>query len=237
MQIINFLDIKFTDISYLDLKKLLKKGGLVVLPSGPGLSTLRNDLNYKIALQNSDIVLFDSGFFCILLSVLKNIKVKKFSGYKLLKNLIKDLKKSKKKLFLIDPDQNQSKINKKYLDLKNLSQYVAPQYRRKKIEDKKLLNILITQKPEYIIINLGGNTQEVLGYYLKQKLKYKPIIICSGAAISYFTKEQAPISDLIDNFYLGWLFRILLNPLIFLPRYISAIKLFFIVLNNKAAVK
>tara|TARA_B110000503_G_C7137494_1_gene409451 strand:+ start:282 stop:995 length:714 start_codon:yes stop_codon:yes gene_type:complete len=237
MQIINFLDIKFTDISYLDLKKLLKKGGLVVLPSGPGLSTLRNDLNYKIALQNSDIVLFDSGFFCILLSVLKNIKVKKFSGYKLLKNLIKDLKKSKKKLFLIDPDQNQSKINKKYLDLKNLSQYVAPRYRRKKIEDKKLLNILITQKPEYIIINLGGNTQEVLGYYLKQKLKYKPIIICSGAAISYFTKEQAPISDLIDNFYLGWLFRILLNPLIFLPRYISAIKLFFIVLNNKAAVK
>ena len=237
MQIINFLDIKFTDISYLDLKKLLKKGGLVVLPSGPGLSTLRNDLNYKIALQNSDIVLFDSGFFCILLSVLKNIKVKKFSGYKLLKNLIKDLKKSKKKLFLIDPDQNQSKINKKYLGLKNLSQYVAPQYRRKKIEDKKLLNILITQKPEYIIINLGGNTQEVLGYYLKQKLKYKPIIICSGAAISYFTKEQAPISDLIDNFYLGWLFRILLNPLIFLPRYISAIKLFFIVLNNKAAVK
>ena len=96
---INFLDIKFTDTNYANIKKLLNKGGLVVLPSGPGLSSINKDLNYKIALQNSDIVLFDSGYFCILLRFLKNIKVKKFSGYKLLKNLIKDLKKSKKNIF------------------------------------------------------------------------------------------------------------------------------------------
>ena len=116
---INFLDIKFTDTNYANIKKLLNKGGLVVLPSGPGLSSINKDLNYKIALQNSDIVLLDSGYFCILLRFLKNIKVKKFSGYKLLKNLIKDLKKSKKKIFLIDPNLNESKINRKYLNIKN----------------------------------------------------------------------------------------------------------------------
>ena len=237
MQIINFLNIQFTDISYLNLKKLFNNGGLIVLPSGPGLSSLNSDLNYKIALQNSDIVLFDSGLFCILLRVLKNIKVKKFSGYKLLKNLIKDLKKNKKKLFLVDPNQQVSKINKNYLNFKNLSQYVAPLYNKNKIEDKKLLKILNTQKPKYIIINLGGNIQEVLGYYLKRKLRYKPVIICSGAAISFFTREQAPISDLIDSWYLGWLIRILFNPLIFLPRYVLAIKLFLIVITNKVFVK
>tara|TARA_B110000503_G_C7138540_1_gene409897 strand:+ start:246 stop:959 length:714 start_codon:yes stop_codon:yes gene_type:complete len=237
MQIINFLNIQFTDISYLNLKKLFNNGGLIVLPSGPGLSSLNSDLNYKIALQNSDIVLFDSGLFCILLRVLKNIKVKKFSGYKLLKNLIKDLKKNKKKLFLVDPNQQVSRINKNYLNFKNLSQYVAPLYNKNKIEDKKLLKILNTQKPKYIIINLGGNIQEVLGYYLKRKLRYKPVIICSGAAISFFTREQAPISDLIDSWYLGWLIRILFNPLIFLPRYVLAIKLFLIVITNKVFVK
>ena len=67
---INFLNIKFTDTNYANIKKLLNKGGLVVLPSGPGLSSINKDLNYKIALQNSDIVLFDSGYFCILLRFL-----------------------------------------------------------------------------------------------------------------------------------------------------------------------
>jgi UDP-N-acetyl-D-mannosaminuronic acid transferase (WecB/TagA/CpsF family) len=93
------------------------------------------------------------------------------------------------------------------------------------------------QKPKYVIINLGGNTQEVLGYYLKQNLKYKPVIICSGAAISFFTQKQAPISNFIDKLYLGWLVRILFNPKVFLPRYLKAIKLLFIVLNNKVEVR
>lgn len=45
---INFLDIKFTDTNYANIKKLLNKGGLVVLPSGPGLSSINKDLNIKL---------------------------------------------------------------------------------------------------------------------------------------------------------------------------------------------
>ena len=66
-------------------------------------------------------------------------------------------------------------------------------------------------KPKYIIINLGGGTQEILGLYLKQNLNYKPSIICSGAAISFLTNQQAPITNLFDNLYLSWLVRIFLT--------------------------
>ena len=83
------------------------------------------------------------------------------------------------------------------------------------------------------MINLGGGTQEVLGNYLKKKLNYKPSIICTGAAISYFTKQQAPLTNFLDNIFLGWLVRIIFNPIVFLPRYLLAFKLFFLVWNAK----
>ena len=72
---------------------------------------------------------------------------------------------------------------------------------------------------------------------LKQKIKFNPIIICSGAAISFLTKQQAPINDFYDKIYLGWLVRIIFDPRVFLSRYYKAFKLFFLVLNNNVITK
>ena len=44
----------------------LKEGGLLTAPSGPGLSKdLVTCTEYKNSLQNSDIVLADSGLLCL----------------------------------------------------------------------------------------------------------------------------------------------------------------------------
>jgi N-acetylglucosaminyldiphosphoundecaprenol N-acetyl-beta-D-mannosaminyltransferase len=88
-----------------------------------------------------------------------------------------------------------------------------------------LIQKLNKSKPFFILINLGGDIQEVLGSYLKKNLNYKPIIICTGGAIDFLTKRQAPINHLIDQLYLGWLLRCIYNPLRFIPRYLSAFKL------------
>ena len=107
-------------------------------------------------------------------------------------------------------------------------------YKRKsKIIDRSLLKTLKKLKPKIILINLGGGTQEVLGSYIKNNLKHKPLIICSGAAISYFTKQQAPLNNFFDDLYLGWLIRCFFNPTVFIPRYLSALKLIFYVFNCK----
>ena len=78
---------------------------------------------------------------------------------------------------------------------------------------------------------------EILGSYLNKNLKKKSIILCTGGAISFFTGDQAPINNFIDKFYLGWLVRLIYNPLIFIKRYISALKLIPMVLLNKIKIK
>ena len=233
---IKIFDIKFTDASFNHLKNLLDKGGLLVAPSGPGLASIENDIKYYHSLKNANIVLFDSGYLCLLLRIIKNINVKKFSGLLFLKKFLSSLKNNKKKIFLIDPSESESNANKKYfkkLNINNVYQYVSPIYKKNKIYDRKLLNKISIFKPKYIIINLGGGVQEVLGYYLKKNLNYKPSIICTGAAISFLTKKQATIPDFFDKIFLGWLIRCLFNPLKFIPRYLSALRLFLIFTNNK----
>jgi N-acetylglucosaminyldiphosphoundecaprenol N-acetyl-beta-D-mannosaminyltransferase len=215
--------------------KKIMQGGLLVAPSGPGLATIANDSRYFSSLLGSDIAIFDSGFLCILINLLTKYKVEKLSGYKFLALLLSRFKDDKVSLLTIEPSLEQAKINKKYLlsmGIKSLEQYIAPIY-KDGLEDTKLVTKIRDIKPKIILLNIGGGVQEPLGFYLKSRLEYKPAIICTGAAISFFTKQQAPISHQIDNFYLGWFLRCLHNPVIFLPRYIKAIKLLFVFIRHR----
>ena len=99
--------------------------------------------------------------------------------------------------------------------------------------DKNLIKKINKAKPDYILTNIGGGIQEILGLYLKKNLKNKTTIICTGGAISFFTGDQAPINKLIDKIYLGWLLRLIFNPLLFYKRYLYALRLFPMVLFNK----
>ena len=50
-------------------------------------------------------------------------------------------------------------------------------------------------------------------------------------AISFFTKNDAPINKIIDENYMGWLLRLFFNPLIFFKRLFKALNLIKIVYN------
>jgi N-acetylglucosaminyldiphosphoundecaprenol N-acetyl-beta-D-mannosaminyltransferase len=239
--LISILGVNFIDCCYNLAIKKLKSGCLMVVPSGPGLATIGKDLRYTEAVQNADFAIPDSGYMVLLLRLLKGIKINKFSGYYFFKNFFKE-NFNKNDLFLIDPNKEESKINNAYLNkigipIKKSFQYVAPIYGNGKIEDKFLINRLntLTTKPKYIMINLGSGVQEPLGHYLKQNLNFNPGIICTGAAIAFFTGRQANISPFIDKLSLGWLWRCIRNPKVFIPRYLSAFSLLFLIL--KADVK
>tara|TARA_Y100001970_G_C14122969_1_gene797366 strand:- start:183 stop:938 length:756 start_codon:yes stop_codon:yes gene_type:complete len=238
IKIVEFLGIKFKDLDIKDFSYLMKQSGLFVFPSGPGISNLKTGSSYHKALLSADYVFFDSGYFVLLLKILKNIKVKKFSGYKFLKYLFIHLEKNKyENIFLIDPNEEISQNNCKYLNrlsINNLTNYVAPHYNDvERLSDQDVLEKIIKVRPNLIIINIGGGTQEVLGDYIKKNINFETKIICTGAAISFFTKDQAPINSIFDKLYLGWLIRILFKPQIFLKRYFKSLRLAIIVYKEK----
>jgi len=238
-----FKDIIFNNFDHQNFNKIIKKKGLFVFPSGPGLGSINSSKEYFVSLKKADLVFFDSGFFVLLLKFLKNIHVKKFSGYKFLQLFFEYLNKNKnknKKIFCIDPNKKFSKTNKiflKQLGVKKTYHYLSPKFNSKNIFDEDLLKKIVKARPDFIMTNIGGGTQEILGLYLIKKLKFKVTIICTGGAISFFTRDQAPINNFIDKFYLGWLVRLIFNPSIFFKRYLIALKLIPMVIFNRVILK
>ena len=235
-----FRNIKFNNISYKEFNKYIIKKGLFVFPAGPALATIESSTNYFKSMQRANFVFFDSGFFVLLIKIFKNINVNKFSGYKFLNLFFNYLKKNKhKSVFCIDPNLKFSKSNRlflKRLGIKKVYYYLAPKYDPNNLFDKKLLDIIKKKKPDYILTNIGGGVQEVLGLYLKKNLKYKSTILCTGAAISFFTGDQAPINSFIDRYYLGWFVRLIFNPYIFFRKYMIGLKLIPMVLFSKIRI-
>ncbi|MBL52032.1 MAG: hypothetical protein CMG57_08760 [Candidatus Marinimicrobia bacterium] len=223
----------FINGGYSEAIKLLRQGKLMHVPSAPGLATINSDKRYAESLRKGDFAIPDSGYFVLLLKLVKNVKIKKYSGHKFLLQFFENEKLNKGDLFLIDPSSEESESNNRYLNAIGIPidvsyHYVAPIYGVGEIEDKCLIDRInmLKKKPKYIMINLGSNVQEPLGCFLKEKLKFKVGIFGTGAAICFLTGTQASISPLVDNVGLGWFWRCLKNPTKFVPRYLKAIKLY-----------
>ena len=236
-----FKNVVFNNFNEKDFKSIIIKKGVFVFPSAPGVASISADKKYSNSLRHADLVFFDSGLFVLLLSLFKDLKLKRFSGYKFLKFFFEFIKKNNKiKILSIDPNKKLSISNKKYfnsLGVNKIYNYLAPQYNSKNIRDTKLVKYINKIKPDYILTNISGGTQEILGVYLKKRLKFKTTIICTGGAISFFTGDQAPINDFIDKFYLGWFLRLIYNPLMFSKKLLLGLKLIPLVISTKIHIK
>tara|TARA_B100001758_G_C18308452_1_gene556408 strand:+ start:291 stop:1031 length:741 start_codon:yes stop_codon:yes gene_type:complete len=235
------LDFKLFNISFIngiyeEAFSRLKDGEFMVVPSGPGLSSIDKDVKYWEALKGADFAIPDSGLMILLARLFFALKIKKLSGPKLLRLFLQeDILQAEGVLFSIDPNENESKINNKFLvdigiPIKSSHHYVAPLYEKNNISDKRLIQILesLEERPKFLLLNLGGGVQERLGFYIKNNLSYKVGIICTGAAIAFETGQQARLPKWLDELYLGWLVRIIQNPNQFTMRYLKAFRLVFV---------
>ncbi len=220
-----------------------KSGGLVVAPSGPGLAVdLAQDPAYAEALIRAEVTLPDSGFM-ILLWKLRGIFTgglapERISGLKFLQALLREpMLRHAGASFWIMPSLPECERNLGWLSKQgfhHLSQedtYIAPDYRNQNrgahgvLEDEALAALLEERRPQWIIVNVGSGVQEPLGHWLRSRLCYTPTIVCTGAAIAFLSGGQANIPNWADRLYLGWLFRIVSSPEVYLPRYLRAARL------------
>jgi len=228
-QILNFYGINFYNWSFKKIIKKINKGGYLVAPAASALINIKKNPYYYESLKKSSIAIFDSGFFCILLRLFKIFSPNKFSGYLFLNKFLGSKNVKNKKIFLINASNIQSKKNLYLLQkngFKKIFLYTAPIY-NKNIKDLKVVNKINRVKPNYVIINIAGKKQEPLAYFLTKKTKFKISIFCLGAAIDFQTRLQAPINIFWDRIYMGWLIRLIFNPLKFFKRTFSSLRLIF----------
>jgi N-acetylglucosaminyldiphosphoundecaprenol N-acetyl-beta-D-mannosaminyltransferase len=228
---IDILGINFFNGNVYAVVRQLKKGGLLVVPAAPALSNIKKDVSYYNSLLTADIVIADSGYMALIWNLFHKKKINRISGLKFLMEFLNDKEvKTNSEVLLVNPNKIEADANLAYLsklgfNAEGHTSYLAPLYTETSIEDEVLLNIINEKRPKYIIINLGGGTQEKLGAYLKQHLSYSPGIICTGAAISFLTGQQAKIPVWADKLYMGWFYRCAENPKLYIPRYFKAFKL------------
>ena len=242
IKLVKFLGISFYNENYTQIKnRLFQKKSYLVIPAASALANVffSKNYNYLKSLQKARVAIFDSGLFCICLLFLKFVRVKKFSGYKFISFFLSDTEMKSKKILILNSNKKEKKLNMTLLNnfkFQFQKHYTCPIYNPKLIKDKILIKIINNYKPEVVIINIAGGTQEPLALYLQQNTNVKFVTICSGAAMGFFSGMQATISKFVDKYYLGWLARLIYNPFLFLPRLTKSLLLILIVLCNSITI-
>ena len=227
----SILGIKFYVGELPGLLELCAAGNFIVVPAAPALVDLTTDRYYRAALEESDLAITDSGFMVMLWKFLTGQSLTRISGLKLLRGLLEgDELKQPGSSFWIMPSLKEQEANLSWLQHHGYAVgedqcYVAPFYAKGAISDPALLALIESHRPRYILVNIGGGTQEPLGLYLRQNLSYRPSIICTGAAIAFLTGMQAPIPVWADTLMIGWLLRCLHAPAKFVPRMWKGLRL------------
>jgi len=219
--------------------EIAMQGGLVVVPSAPVLLAMVNDPSTCQALLHSDLAITDSGLMVLLWRLVKGERLQRVSGLEYLKLLLKEPSlRAPGSLFWVMPSLDTMEKTLQWLKKEGYPTtgedcYIAPRYGAGRVADPALLEIVNERKPAHIIMAIGGGVQEKLAYYLKTGACYRPALHCTGAAIGFLSGDQVRIPDWADRFFLGWLFRCLHTPGLYVPRYWRARKLIPLLLKYR----
>ncbi len=217
------------------LQEIDKSGGVLTVPSAPSLARAGHDKLLLEAYQSSTWSVVDGGYIALIVRWIFGKEVRRISGFQLIRRLFVDAHKAvpmqERQILWVVPNQAERARIEGFLRQQGfaaLSQeyYLAPQYAEASdFRDKQFENRIRRLQPDWVVMAIGGGKQEKLALFAHRALddlERKPVFLCTGAAISFFTGGQARIPIWADRYYIGWLIRIFENPKIYFPRYAAA---------------
>ena len=207
----------------------------MVAVAAPALIKLNYDEEYRRALLDSDLALADSGLLVFLWRIATGRTLQKVSGLAYLKALLAR-EEVRGSIFWVLPSQAGMEKALEWLGQRGFPTSLEDCYiaETSKAEDYALLQQIERGKPQNIIVAIPGGSQEKVGLYLRSYLLYRPRIHCIGAALGFLTGEERPIPDWADRYALGWLWRIVSQPQMLLPRLGIACRVGVMVLKYRS---
>ncbi len=222
------------------LGRIHATGGLLVVPSAPSFCSALEDAYLLRCHTEADYAVMDSGYLSLLLGIAaRHKRPPRISGYQVIEKLLNGVHTptiAKDKILWVVPGEEtdraiQTHLEKEGYDLTRMSFYRAPQYGQD-FRDDALFRLVAEFDPKWVIICISGGRQEKLGFELRNALPRPPAILCTGAAVFFFSGAQARIPKWVDRTYLGWLWRIASDPARFGPRYWNALRLPLVLLSG-----
>lgn len=213
-------------------------GGLLTAPSGVGLAEdLVREPAYRRALAASDVVLTDSGLLVTLWQLRTGRRLPRHSGLKFLRRWLErpEMRVPGAACWVM-PSEAEAERARGWLNAAGVPAgaedfHVAPWYGAGEVTDGKLLAYLEARRPATVYLGIGGGVQERVGCMLRERLSYRPTILCLGAALAFLTGAQVGIPPWVDRARLGWLWRVVSRPRRFGKRYLRATKLVWLVMR------
>lgn len=213
-----------------------REGGLLTVPSAPSLAQMTSDPMLATSYRGSDWAVVDGGYVALIMRFVFGKSVTRISGLQLLQKLVAPgfahaVPMERRRILWVVPNSREKDAIRNYLlsggfDLNLQHFYEAPFYKKDSdFQDVALCEKVKAAEPQWIILCIGGGRQEKLGLFLRDTFNVpgkRPVILCTGGAISFLSGTQANIPTWADRLYLGWLLRIFTNPKLFGARYVEA---------------
>jgi N-acetylglucosaminyldiphosphoundecaprenol N-acetyl-beta-D-mannosaminyltransferase len=182
------------------------------------------DPEFKVALQQSDILLPDGMAIVSAVRLLNGTKIKKIAGADIHNHLLEELNRKAGSCFYLGSSEFtlQKIVSRLAIDFPNVTvRTFSPPFKPEfsDVENKEMVEAVNAFKPDVLFVGMTAPKQEKWSYQHKAKLDVK--IICSiGAVFDFYAGTVKRPSLFWINLKLEWFIRLVKEPRRMSKRYL-----------------
>lgn len=201
------------------------KNAYVVTPNVDHIVHLETNKELQQIYQDADLILTDGKPLLWISRFYKTPIKEKVSGSDLFPKLCEMAAQKKYKMFFLGAAEGVAakaaeNLTKRYPKLQVVGTYSPPYgFENDEAEIKKIIQIVVKEKPHILIVGLGCPKQEKFIFKYRDKLKV-PISLGLGASLDFEAGNVKRAPKWMRNCGLEWLFRITQDPKRMFKRYI-----------------